>query len=149
MPLFRPWIRRVCAYIGHLLMFQTACHTSLAYFLHVEGKIGPIPPCGLKIGDAMSLKMYYVMSGKLWHYETVPKRQVIGGIILLGASEHQEMKIHKTWSLCQPQKVLRRSYWHLNLRNFTLPVGKLRSTYHAFMEVLACLHWSVLWFCLA
>ena len=50
--------------------------------------------------------MYYVTSGKSWHYETVPKRQLVAGIILLGASEHQEMKIHKTWSLCQPQKAL-------------------------------------------
>ena len=46
-------------------------------------------------------------------------------------------------------EALRRSYRHLKLRNFTLPVGKLRSTYRAFMEVLAFLRWSSLWFCLA
>ena len=34
-------------------------------------------------------------------------------------------------------------------RNFTLPVGKLRDTYHTFMKVLASLCWSILWFCLA
>ena len=46
--------------------------------------------------------------------------------------------------LLSTSEVLRRSYRHLKLRNFTMPVGKLRSTYHAFMEVLC---WSVLWFC--
>ena len=36
--------------------------------------------------------MYYVTSHKSWHYETVPKRQLVAGIILLGACERQEVK---------------------------------------------------------
>ena len=39
------------------------------------------------IGDATSLK-YYVTSHKSYNYETVPKRQVVAGIIL-----HQKIKI--------------------------------------------------------
>ena len=30
----------------------------------------------------------------------------------------------------------------------TVPIGKLRNTHHKFIEVLAFLRWSVLWFCL-
>ena len=50
---------------------------------------------------------------KLWNYKRAPKRRLVAGIILLGASERQEMKIHKTWSLCQLPIALRQSYRHL------------------------------------
>ena len=96
-------------------------------------------PCGLKIGDATSLKMYYVLSQKTWNYERALKRRLVAGIILLGTSECQETKIHKTWSFCQPQKALRQSHRHLKLSNFTLPVFKLRNTHHPFIEVTAFL----------
>ena len=100
-------------------------------------------PCGLKIGDATSLKMYYVTSHKAWNYERALKRWLVAGIILLGASVRQETKIHKlTWSLCQPQKAPRQSYRHLKLRNFTLTVFKLRNTHRPFTEVLEFLRSS-------
>ena len=122
-----------------------------AFFLHVEGKNSLVNSlfrfCSMRFKTCWR-NMYYVMSHMLRNYETVSKRQLIAGIILLGASEYQEMKIHKTWSLFRPQKALRRSYRHLKLMNFTLPVGKLRNTYYTFMEVLLFLRWSVLWFCL-
>ena len=51
--------------------------------------------CGLKIGDASSLKLYYVTLYKSWNYERVPKRQLVAGIILLGSSKCQEVKSHK------------------------------------------------------
>ena len=57
--------------------------------------------------------MYYATSHKAWNYERALKRRHVAGIILLGASEHQETKIHKTWSLRQPRIALRQSYWHL------------------------------------
>ena len=49
-------------------------------------------PCGLNIGDATSLKMI-----KLW------RRRLIAGIIILRASKSQEIKIHKSRNLCEPQ----------------------------------------------
>ena len=84
---------------------QTIFHTrrgkivwSTAYSIFV--------PCSLKIGDTTSSKMYYVTSHKAWNYERALKRRLVVGIIPLGPSERQETKIHKTWSLCQPQIAL-------------------------------------------
>ena len=59
-------------------------------------------PYGLKTGEAMSSKIYYVTLHIAWKYTL--KRQLVAGIIFLGASKHQEMKIHKIWSQYQPQK---------------------------------------------
>ena len=95
------------------------------YFSYTEGKNSLVwkivwstaysifVPCGLKIADATSSTMYYLTSHKAWNYERALKRRLVAGIILLGASECQETKIHKTWSLCQPQIALRQSYQHL------------------------------------
>ena len=78
-------------------------------FSHAEGKNSLVNCqfnfCSMrfKIGDTTSSKMYYVTSHKAWNYKRALKRQLLAGIILLGASERQETKIHKTWSLCQPE----------------------------------------------
>ena len=94
--------------------------------------------CGLKLGDTTSCIMWRHTSMKLWNTskETARCRD--------HPSRSSRIPRNKTWSLFRPQKALRRSYRHLKLRNFTLPVGNLRNTYHAFMEVLVFLRWSVL-----
>ena len=84
-------------------------------------------PCGSKIGDATSSKMCYVMSHKACNYQRAIKRRLVAGIILLGASERQETKIHKAWSLCQPQKVLRQSCWCLKAQE--LHTASFQATY--------------------
>ena len=43
------------------------------------------------------------------------------------------------------QNALRQFYRHLKLRNFTLPVDKLRNTHHQFKQVLVFFRQSVLW----
>ena len=53
-----------------------------------------IVPCVLKIDDTTSSKMYYVTSHKACSYKIAIKRRLVTGIILLGASEHQETKIN-------------------------------------------------------
>ena len=45
-------------------------------------------------------------SHKAGDYKIVLKRRLVAEITYLGASERQETKVHKTWSLCQPQIAL-------------------------------------------
>ena len=122
--------------------------SSPALFSHQEAKnslvngLFPFRSMRFKNLWLTSLKMDYVRSGKSRHYETMPKRQLVSRDHPSLTSEHREMKLHKTWSLCRPQKALKRSYRHLTSL-------KLRSPYHAFMEILAFLCYSVLWFCTA
>ena len=56
---------------------------------------------------------YYVMLHKTWNYKRALKRRLVARIMFLGTSKRQESKIHKTWSLCQPQIALRQCYRHL------------------------------------
>ena len=82
-------------------------------------------PCSLKIDDATSSKMYYVMSHKALSYELAIKRRLATG------SSFSELLNAKK----------RRSTFE-SLRNFTLPVFKLRNTHRPFTEVLAFLRQS-------
>ena len=120
------------------------------YFSHAERKNSLVNclfnfvPCDFKIGDTTSSKMYYVTSHKAWNYERALKRWLVAGIILLGAPERQETKIHKTWGLCQPQVALRQFYRHLKASGTSHCQfsSSDRNTHHPFTEILAFLHRS-------
>ena len=102
-------------------------------------------PCSLKIGDVPYSKTYYVRSHKAWNYERAVKRRLISEIILLWSFQMLRNKVSQNWTFCQPRKALRQSYWHLKLRNFTLPVVKFKNTHYPFTEDLGLLCQSVLW----
>ena len=94
----------------------------------------------------MSSKMCYGTSHKAWNYERALKRRLVAGIILLEGSECQETKKRRLKKY-EASVNLRKPWDNLidiwKLRNFTLPVFKLRNTHCPFAEVLAFLHHSL------
>ena len=94
-------------------------------------------PCGLNIGDTTSIKMYCEVTQSL-KLRKSSKEMACCKDILLGASKHQETKIHKTWSLCQPQIALGQSYQRLKASELhTASFQAQKHTHLPFTEVLA------------
>ena len=93
-----------------------------------------------------SLKIYYVTSNIAWKYTL--KRQFVAGVIFLGASEHQEMKIHKTWIQYELQKALdhlidiwnsRTSHWQL--ASSETHTARLQNSWHSFAGLFSGSAW--------
>ena len=120
------------------------------YFSHAEEKNivrstdCPIfVPCGLKMGDATSSKMYYVTSHKAWKYvrksskETAYCRDHPSRSFQTPRNEDSQNMMPLSTSN-SPETIL---LTFESLRNFTQPVFKLRNTHHLF-KVLAFLRQS-------
>ena len=83
-------------------------------------------PCGLKIGDTTSLKMHYMITQKTMK-ELKRDTSLQGSSFseLPNAKKRRFTKLEVSVNVSK----LGQSYRHLKLRNFTLPVVKLRNAH--------------------
>ena len=125
------------------------------YFSYTEGKNSLVNGLFLFCSTQFKnwwrnvLKMYYAMSCKAWKYDKTVERQLVTGIIFLRASEHQEMKIHKTWNLYQPQrdpKTILLDIWnsgtsHCQLASSETHTTRSQKSWHSFAGPFSCFAW--------
>ena len=123
------------------------------FFSHTEGKFSLVNClrisfsfyCSLKVGDTTSCT-YYATSYKAWKLQKSSAHCRDHPFQSFRTPKNKDSRNLKPLSTPQRPYYISSTF---KLRNFTLPVGKLRNTHSQFTEVVAFFCWSILWLCLA